>query len=60
MLGRLEGLMIDPNYTGTVMSALIDQIRQGNLPKDETIVFLHTGGLPAIFTFAEELAAYEG
>ncbi|MCH8223211.1 MAG: pyridoxal-phosphate dependent enzyme [Chloroflexi bacterium] len=60
MLGRLEGLMIDPNYTGTVMSALIDQIRQGNLSKDETIVFLHTGGLPAIFTFAEELAAYEG
>ena len=57
MLGRLEGLMIDPNYTGTVMSALIDQIRQDNLPKDETIVFLHTGGLPAIFTFAEELAA---
>ena len=36
MLGRLEGLMIDPNYTGTVMSALIDQIRQGNLSNDET------------------------
>jgi D-cysteine desulfhydrase/L-cysteate sulfo-lyase len=42
------------------MSGLIDQIRQGNVDKDETVVFLHTGGLPAIFTFAEELAAYEG
>ena len=30
------------------------------LAKDETINFLHIGGLPAIFTFAEELAAYEG
>ena len=60
MLGRLEGLMVDPNYTGTAMSGLIDQIRQGNVDKDETIVFLHTGGLPAIFTFAGELAAYEG
>jgi len=60
MLGRLEGLMVDPNYTGTAMSGLIDQIRQGNVDKDETVVFLHTGGLPAIFTFAEELAAYKG
>ncbi len=59
MLGRLEGLMIDPNYTGTVMSALIDQIRQGEVSNDDTVIFLHTGGLPAIFTFAEELAAYE-
>ena len=60
ILGRLEGLIVDPNYTGTAMSGLIDQIRQGNVDKDETVVFLHTGGLPAIFTFAEELAAYEG
>ena len=60
MLGRLEGLMVDPNYTGTAMSGLIDQIRKGNVDKDETVVFLHTGGLPAIYTFAEELAAYEG
>ena len=60
MLGRLEGLMVDPNYTGTAMSGLIDQIRKGNVDKAETIVFLHTGGLPAIFTFAGELAAYEG
>ncbi len=60
LLGRTEGLMIDPNYTGTVMSGLIDQIRQGAIDSDETIVFLHSGGLPAIFTFADEIAAYEG
>ena len=60
MLGKLEALMIDPNYTGTAMSGLIDQIRQGNVSSDETVIFLHTGGLPAIFTFAEELAGYDG
>ena len=59
MLGRTEGLMVDPNYTGTVAAALIDQVRQGNVGSDETVVFLHTGGLPAMFTFAEEIAAYD-
>lgn len=58
LLGKTEGLVLDPNYTGTVAAALIDQIRTGNVGKDETVVFLHTGGLPALFTFAEELAAW--
>ncbi len=59
VLGRTEGLMVDPNYTGTVAAALIDQVRQGNVDSDETVVFLHTGGLPAMFTFADEIAAYD-
>ncbi len=58
LLGRTDSLILDPNYTGTVAAALIDQIRQGNVGKDETVVLLHTGGLPALFTFAEELAAF--
>lgn len=60
LLGKWESLMLDPNYTGTVMAALIDQIRRGRVPSDETVVFLHTGGLPAMFTFAEEIAAFPG
>ncbi len=55
---RNDAIICDPNYTGTVMAALIDQIRQGNQPSDETVIFLHTGGLPAVFTFAEQLAGY--
>ncbi len=58
MAARTDAIICDPNYTGTVMAALIDQVREGNVGKDETVVFLHTGGLPAVFTFAEQLADY--
>ena len=58
LTARREAVMLDPNYTGTVMAALIDQVRKGDVAGDVPVVFLHTGGLPAIFTFAEELAAW--
>ena len=60
MAARTDAIICDPNYTGTVMAAVIDQIRQGRVPEDETVVFLHTGGLPAVFTYAGELAAWDG
>jgi 1-aminocyclopropane-1-carboxylate deaminase/D-cysteine desulfhydrase-like pyridoxal-dependent ACC family enzyme len=60
LAARTDAIITDPNYTGTVMAALIDQVRKGNIKSDETVVFLHTGGLPAVFTFAEELAAWNG
>ena len=60
MAARTDAIICDPNYTGTVMAALIDQVRQGNVGKDETVIFLHTGGLPAVFTFAEQLADWNG
>ena len=52
---RTEGLMCDPNYTGTVMAAMIDQIRNGNFDSRETLIMLHTGGLPGIFAFGKQL-----
>ncbi len=55
-----DAIITDPNYTGTVMAALIDQVRRGNVKGGETVVFLHTGGLPAVFNFADELAAWQG
>jgi len=48
-------LVLDPVYTGKAMAGLIDFIRKGLIGKDETIVFLHTGGLPAIFAYKREL-----
>ncbi len=60
LAARTDAIITDPNYTGTVMAALIDQVRKGNVKSDENVVFLHTGGLPAVFTFAEELAAWKG
>ena len=53
---QTDAIMLDPNYTGTVMAGLLDDIREGNVSADETVIFLHTGGLPALFTFANELA----
>ena len=56
---QTDAIICDPNYTGTVMAALIDQVEEGAFDNDETIIFLHTGGLPAIFTFADQLANFK-
>ena len=56
LLGRTEGLLADPNYTGKVVAALTEQVTAGNCAPDENIIMLHTGGLPGIFTFARELS----
>ena len=55
LAARTDAVMLDPNYTGTVMAAIIDQVRAGALDISEPVVFLHTGGLPAFFTFADDL-----
>ena len=47
---RVEGLLLDPVYSGKAMAGLITAIRDGRVPDDGTIVFLATGGLPALLT----------
>jgi len=47
-----EGLLLDPVYTGKAMAALIAAAREDRLPADGPIVFLHTGGTPALFAHA--------
>jgi D-cysteine desulfhydrase family pyridoxal phosphate-dependent enzyme len=49
LLARHEGLLLDPVYTGRAAAGMIDLIRKGFFKKDETVLFLHTGGLPALF-----------
>ena len=49
MVAQYEGIFLDPIYTGKAMAGLIDQIRQGHLKKGQTVIFLHTGGWPALF-----------
>jgi 1-aminocyclopropane-1-carboxylate deaminase/D-cysteine desulfhydrase-like pyridoxal-dependent ACC family enzyme len=44
-----EGLLLDPVYTGRAAVGMIDLIRKGFFKKDETVLFLHTGGQPALF-----------
>ena len=52
---RTEGLMLDPIYTAKAMAGLIDHARRGLLDKNSTVVFIHTGGLPALFAFSDEI-----
>ncbi|MGH2458702.1 MAG: pyridoxal-phosphate dependent enzyme, partial [Chloroflexota bacterium] len=51
LTARTEGIFLDPVYTGKAMSGLIGEIRKGNVGKDETVVFVHTGGTPIIFAY---------
>lgn len=46
---RREGLMLDPVYTGKAAAGLLDHIRRGVVPCGATVVFVHTGGQPALF-----------
>ena len=59
LAARTEGLLLDPVYTGKTFAALIDHIRQGQWKKGQTIVFVHTGGTPALFAYGEEILARE-
>lgn len=52
LFARTEGIVLDPVYTGKAAAALIADVRPG-----ETVVFLHTGGVPANFAYAPELVA---
>ena len=51
LLARLEGILLDPVYSGKGMAGLIDLVRQGAFAKDEDIVFIHTGGAAALFGY---------
>ncbi len=55
MLARTEGILLDPVYTGKAMAGLIDLSRKGFFKKSETILFVHTGGSPALYAYMQSL-----
>jgi L-cysteate sulfo-lyase len=55
LAGRLEALLLDPVYSGKGLAGLIALIRQHLWRKNEDVVFLHTGGQPAIFAYQSAL-----
>jgi len=59
LAARLEGLVLDPVYSGKAMAGLIAARRDGRIERDTQVVFLHTGGMPALFasTYAEWIKA---
>ena len=54
-VAETEGIFLDPVYTGKAMVALIDLINKGYFKEDDNVVFFHTGGLPALFLYINEL-----
>ncbi|CAB1084115.1 hypothetical protein D1AOALGA4SA_11648 [Olavius algarvensis Delta 1 endosymbiont] len=55
MLARLEGILMDPVYTGKAMARFIDLIRQGFFSQEEKVLFVRTGGSPALHVYMEEV-----
>ncbi len=54
LCARSDGFLVDPVYTGKGMAGLIAAARRDDLPRDEPVVFVHTGGLPALFAYRDE------
>jgi D-cysteine desulfhydrase len=50
-LAETEGVLLDPVYTGKAMAGLLDLVKQGRFKKGENVLFLHTGGSPALYAY---------
>ena len=60
-MARKEAILLDPCYTGKAFAGIIKMIEEGKIEKGEDIIFIHTGGMPGLYTkhhreaFEEEL-----
>ena len=57
MFARVEGILLDPVYTGRTAGGMLDLIRTGEIGSSERVLFWHTGGTPALFAYGDELLA---
>ena len=55
LLAQTEGVFLDPVYSSKAMAGLIDHVKTGRLTRDDTVIFLHTGGTPALFAYAHDV-----
>jgi 1-aminocyclopropane-1-carboxylate deaminase/D-cysteine desulfhydrase-like pyridoxal-dependent ACC family enzyme len=55
LLARTEGIVTEPVYTGKALAGLIDHAKQGRIAQGSTVVFVHTGGTPALFAYHDEV-----
>lgn len=55
LCAKLEGIIVDPVYTGRAMGGLIDLIRKKKFKKNQRILFWHTGGFPSIYHYSKEI-----
>jgi L-cysteate sulfo-lyase len=60
LFARTEGILVDPAYTGPALVGLLELIRQGRFKRDANVVFIHTGGVAALFGYVDFFAeAYD-
>ncbi|MFP8905386.1 1-aminocyclopropane-1-carboxylate deaminase [Streptomyces atacamensis] len=52
LAGRTEGMILDPVYEGKSMAALIDLVRDGDIPRDSNVLYVHLGGQPALNAYS--------
>ena len=53
LVARTEAILLDPVYTGKAMAGLIDYVRKGRFPDGSNVLFLHTGGTPALYAYLD-------
>ncbi len=58
LAARHEALLLDPVYTAKAMAGLIAHVRAGRIAPGSRVLFIHTGGLPALFAYAEGLGPW--
>ncbi|TCP29600.1 D-cysteine desulfhydrase [Scopulibacillus darangshiensis] len=59
LVARTEGILLDPVYTGKAMAGLIDLVRQGHFKRNENVLFIHTGGTPALYEYSSVMLSEE-
>lgn len=57
LFARTEGLLLDPVYSGKAGAALVGMIRSGSFAAGAKVLFVHTGGVPALFAYGDEVLA---
>jgi D-cysteine desulfhydrase family pyridoxal phosphate-dependent enzyme len=60
LLARTEGILLDPVYTAKAFAGMLADIRAGELTANDSVVFLHTGGAPALFAMTEMITPILG
>ena len=56
-MARTEGILLDVAYTGKAVGGLIDHVRRGIIAPGSKVLYIHTGGTPALFCYADELTS---
>jgi D-cysteine desulfhydrase len=59
IMAKTEGILLDPVYTGKAMAGMIDLCRKGYFKKGEKVLYVHTGGSPALYAYINPILGME-